>query len=313
MWMGLLAKVAQLVLPARPRAFLRTAVYARSIRIAYLLHTKRKINSTITMPGFPGRFVLRTGTTDAMYFRMLVNGYDLPEYRLPSACRPGVILDLGANIGFVSILYAKAFPDAKIFAFEPMPENFKLLEQNVAAFKNVTPIPFGLGSKTQTVNYFYSVQRWNNSGGFYTDGSLSWTEHGPHAAVRPLPVLAVSEALDRYGITKADVIKIDTEGAEYDILSNMPDDFLDGVSVIVGEFHGIENDRLKELLERRFEVKWTQTHERSSVPEGGIGIFQAIASDERILTEKEAWKGDLNLQEPSNEGALDRPSANLAL
>ena len=75
----------------------------------------------------------------------------------------------------------------------------------------------------------------------------------------------------------ADIIKIDCEGAEFDILESIPESVLDTVKVIVGEFHGTHNDDIKAFLERQFKVNWEQTHERSAEPDGGgIGVFQAV-------------------------------------
>ena len=226
-----------------------------------------------------------------MFLGMLANGYDLPEYRIPKDCRPRSILDLGANIGFTSLQFARWFPEAEIFAFEPLPANFELLQHNVAGVGNITPIPYGLGSRTETKKYYHSVATTNKTGGFYNDGSLSWNEHGPHYGFEPLHVLSVSEAFERYGITGADIIKIDTEGAEYDILTSLPPAFLDSVSVIVGEFHGTRNDELRSFLQERFQVRWTETHERSSDPSGGIGVFQAIRKSARPTPDRDIQPG----------------------
>ncbi len=276
-----ITKLANLILPPNVKRFGRTAVYARSLRTACVLHTKKQYRTSIKLPGYAGDFHLRTGTSDAMFLGMLANGYDLPEYRIPDGFQPRTILDLGANIGFASLQLARSFPDAQIFAFEPLPENFEILQHNVSKVGHITPIPFGLGSRTETKKYYHSVQRTNNTGGFYNDGSLSWEQHGEHAGHDILKVLAVPEAFERFGITHADIIKIDTEGAEYDILRSIPKAILDTTSVIVGEFHGTDNDPLRSFLEEQFNVTWTETHERSPDPSGGIGIFQAVRKTAR--------------------------------
>ncbi len=271
-----LAHLAHRMLPPNLLRFVRTTVYARSLHTACVLHTKKQYRTSIRLPGYSGDFRLRTGTSDAMFLGMLANGYDLPEYRIPKDCHTRTILDLGANIGFASLQFARSFPNAEILAFEPLPANFELLRHNVAQVGQITPIPYGLGPRTETKRYYHSVQKTNNTGGFYNDGSLSWNEHGAHSGFEPLPVLAVPEAFERFGITRADVIKIDTEGAEYDILASIPPKILDSVSVIVGEFHGTHNDRLHRFLQERFDVTWTETHKRSPDPNGGIGVFQAV-------------------------------------
>lgn len=53
-----------------------------------------------------------------------------------------VIVDIGAGFGDFSIMIAKKFPRAKIFAFEPDPSYFSLLKQNITLnfVKNVYPI-----------------------------------------------------------------------------------------------------------------------------------------------------------------------------
>jgi len=40
-----------------------------------------------------------------------------------------VVLDLGANVGFASLFFADAYPDAKIIAVEPSASNFEQLQK----------------------------------------------------------------------------------------------------------------------------------------------------------------------------------------
>ena len=47
------------------------------------------------------------------------------------------VVDLGANVGLFSLLYAIRYPYAKIIALEPEDHNFALLKKNVALFPNV--------------------------------------------------------------------------------------------------------------------------------------------------------------------------------
>lgn len=265
------------------RKCIRTAVFARSLRTAYLVHTRRQRDAEIRLPGFAGTFRFRTGTSDARFIQMLANGYEFPEYRIPVPCKPRTILDIGASIGVASIMFAQRYPGTRIFSFEPLPELFDLLNHNVAAFSNITPAPFGL-VKTEYRDYFRSGYLFNRSGGgFYSDGTGLFGRDGPHAGVEKVPVVAVPEAFDRYGIRSVDIIKIDTEGAEYDILTSIPDEILDGVTVIVGEFHGTRNREIREFLERRFCVDWEETHPVSADPhaDGGIGVFRAIGRSGR--------------------------------
>src|SRR5688572_6336531 len=51
------------------------------------------------------------------------------EYRFDGD--PKFIVDAGANIGIASIYFATKFPNARVIAIEPEPENFTLLEKNI--------------------------------------------------------------------------------------------------------------------------------------------------------------------------------------
>ena len=62
---------------------------------------------------------------------------DGDAYELKSHQQKGsemkVILDIGANIGLFSIVACNLFPQARIFAFEPHPANYRLLVNNLVA------------------------------------------------------------------------------------------------------------------------------------------------------------------------------------
>lgn len=59
----------------------------------------------------------------------------------------GIILDIGANLGVMTIHLAKRFPNAQVLAIEPIPVNYKILLYNIAkqACKNVLPMQIAVG------------------------------------------------------------------------------------------------------------------------------------------------------------------------
>ncbi len=231
------------------KPFLKSVLCTRSLRAALALHTRRRSDSEIRLPGYSGSLRFRTGTSDAESFRVLAHGDEIVEYRIPIECSPGTILDIGANVGVVSMILARKYPNASIFAFEPLPENFRLLRHNVAQFPNVRPIPFGLAAETGEKTYFRSADARNfGGGGFHDDGRFE-------RITCTLPVLSVPDALEKYGVREVDIIKIDVEGGEHDILVNMPESVLRGVSVIVGELHCNRTDTLLKHLERWFTIE----------------------------------------------------------
>lgn len=62
----------------------------------------------------------------------------------------GTILDVGANIGIMSAHLSKNFPDDKIVAIEPMPDNLVVLNKIIAKrnLKNVTVYPIAVGNES---------------------------------------------------------------------------------------------------------------------------------------------------------------------
>ena len=72
--------------------------------------------------------------------------------------KPGdVVLDVGANIGYYTLLFAKLVgPQGHVFAFEPEPKNFELLTKNVNVngYTNVTLIQKAVSNNTEIKNFY---------------------------------------------------------------------------------------------------------------------------------------------------------------
>ncbi|HRS54136.1 MAG TPA: FkbM family methyltransferase [Bacteroidales bacterium] len=69
-------------------------------------------------------------------------------YFLKLLPKKGIILDIGANIGVMSVYLSKKLPESKIFAFEPVPTNIKVLKKIIKYYKlpNVKIFEFALGN-----------------------------------------------------------------------------------------------------------------------------------------------------------------------
>jgi len=77
---------------------------------------------------------------------------------LKERIKPGMtILDIGANIGFYSLLFSElAGETGKVYAFEPDPLNFSHLEDSVKVKKNIISIQKAIGEKTEKLRLYYS-------------------------------------------------------------------------------------------------------------------------------------------------------------
>jgi FkbM family methyltransferase len=134
-------------------------------------------------------------------------------------CKPNTIFyDLGANIGYHSILAAQKITVGKIYSFEPLPKNMSVfkahLQLNETKLKNkvIELNEFAIADVSKEVEF--SNHDNYNDGNTYVNQSFVFNE-----ATQKIKVQAYS--IDEL-ITKSyllpDVIKIDVEGAELDVL-----------------------------------------------------------------------------------------------
>jgi FkbM family methyltransferase len=191
----------------------------------------------------------RPGTSDqSLIYDILLKPGKKAEYWLPDDIDAKIVLDIGANIGIASNYLSRRFPQARIFAFEPVPGNFALLAKNVESLGNVRPFQKALGAKDGSFEMLHSDSN-QNMGGY------SFHEAGSNAEKRiRVEVREARSMMREIGVESADVIKIDTEGSEYDILTNLGRDFLGKVKWIYGELHGNRDFELLAFLSEQFEI-----------------------------------------------------------
>lgn len=171
----------------------------------------------------------RPGTSDeAIIHSILINQ---KEYRFPSQLEPELVYDIGANIGVVAIILARIYPKAKIHCFEPQSNNFYLLQKNCEPYPNIMLHAVGLGATSGSKKLWPSADP-TNMGGF-----SNFIESGTPEDCK---ILSVKRTVETYGVP--DLIKIDCEGAESEILRNIPN--LNLVTWIAGELHGEDADYL---------------------------------------------------------------------
>lgn len=130
-------------------------------------------------------------------------------------------VDVGANVGYFSLLAAKLLPSGKVIAFEAFPSIYEKLNRNIALNRYVnieahniavTDVKKEVAMYHSTHNEGATTSKVNNYNELPTEYSdLSVTVQGA-----PLPDMIPNSEID-----KIRLIKIDVEGAEYDVLSGM--------------------------------------------------------------------------------------------
>lgn len=172
---------------------------------------------------------------------------DRTEYALFVGCNPRVIFDVGANIGVTSILFANSYPNALIYAFEPEPENFKLLVENTEAYENVKPFNVALGDRTEKRGLRPSDDEYNLGGFSFHDKGVDMKR--PEKTV---DVVSIQDFLTNERLQSVDLLKVDTEGCEFEIIKALGPNF---PPYIMGEAHGQNDWKILDLLSATHEIE----------------------------------------------------------
>ncbi|SDB68087.1 FkbM family methyltransferase [Belnapia rosea] len=128
--------------------------------------------------------------------------------------RPGTLLDVGAHDGAFTLPFA-ALPNSRVLAFEPLPASFARLQAAIGALPHVTLRQEALGDATGEAVLRLPVvdgvpnEQWAST-------AKSYAGHGPRVGERP--VVVPMRRLDEFGLTDLTAVKLDAEGAEYEVL-----------------------------------------------------------------------------------------------
>ena len=161
--------------------------------------------------------------------------YPLPE-------RGRIAVDIGANVGGFCIHAHKNFD--KIFAFEPMVENYKILHQTIETLgiKNVeifNTAVYSESNKTLPLRVY---------GGDHTKDitCADFVNENTKEIDQQCETISLKDAMTALGLNGIDYLKLDCEGSEYEILENF--NHYGNISWICMEIHDFYGTDRKENL-----------------------------------------------------------------
>lgn len=137
------------------------------------------------------------------------------------------IIDVGANIGKFSRASGEVFPNAKVYAFEPVYEAYKLIKG-----ESITAFNFALWDKDNQKNIFY-VDESNTEYSSFFEGTEQMKRKDKIRKIRVL-----KRRFDKLGlkIKRPCYVKIDVEGAEGEVINGFGER-LNEVDVLQMEWH----------------------------------------------------------------------------
>lgn len=126
-----------------------------------------------------------------------------------------VVLDIGANIGYYTLLFAELVGEqGKVFAFEPDPTNFRLLQRNVVvnSLRNVTLIQKAVSDTNGKLSLYLAE---------HNKGDHRIYDSGDGRQSIPIESTRLDDYFERCD-TQVDFIKMDIQGAEASAIRGMP-------------------------------------------------------------------------------------------
>lgn len=192
----------------------------RGIRLVWLKSQRSTGIAQISSSVTGGSVWVRPGTSDmAIYDQIVLHPY------LPSDRAFRTIVDCGSNIGLTVRYLKAAYPDARIIAIEPDAGNFEMLLRNTSGVDGVQCIQAGVWPTGGTIS-------------LKQDGlgpSAFQTVAGNQGA--PVEALTIPQIMERGGIDRISLLKVDIEGSELELFSAPDISWIDSVDAISIELH----------------------------------------------------------------------------
>lgn len=173
----------------------------------------------IRLPGGQ-RFVFRGCLDKGVVSHFYSEGYHFTQTDDEQICR---ILDCGANIGDETARFRAHHPNAEIIAVEPERDNFHMLERNFAHYQRIHLIHGGIWPCEGRLRIIPGT----------TPEGFRVAETG--ASGPAVPAWTIPQIMQKFGWNEIDILKIDIEGAEYELFSKNCEPWINKVKAMVFE------------------------------------------------------------------------------
>jgi len=200
------------------------------------------------------------------------------QYERASVALEGgwTVIDIGAGLGDFTIQAAKDHPRSRVFAYEPFPESFALLQHNLRlnGVENVTAFPFAIGADDGEMELrVVSAEAVQHT----------TVSHATQRESVRVPSLTLDRALADLRLERCDYLKVDCEGAEYDIFFNASDATLGKIGHICLEYHDGVTPHAHDELSRFFEGKGFRVRCAPNPAHRHLGLMHAENVTQRMV------------------------------
>lgn len=227
-----------------PRILVRADGFGNRLRAAHCLARSVAAHVGLRLPPRTFRLVLDGNVYEVDAARRDLTPYPAvwieKEYEPDERFVPGpdgVVVDIGAQVGFLSTYAARAAPEGRILAIEPDPTSFRKLVAGIRAngLDNVKPIQCAISDREGMIE-FVSAARSVDSRLLPGSQVGRRLASEPGAVTSPVRCTTLDHLLRQENVNAVDLLKIDVEGAELAILQSAVET-LPRVRAVVVEVH----------------------------------------------------------------------------
>lgn len=166
-----------------------------------------------------------------------------------------VVIDIGAGLGDFTITVAREHPNSVVYAYEPFPESFALLQENIKLnqVSNVRAFPYAVGKRSEPM-------RLDTTTRIAVQYSTARIATSPNPETVQVPGQSLADIFFIERLSQCDFLKVDCEGAEYDIFLYTNEETLRKIRRVCLEYHdGVtafsHTDLIRLFKENGFQVK----------------------------------------------------------
>ncbi len=206
------------------------------------------------------------------YDRHVIDNIFSGEYEVSgfTVNKTDTVVVIGAHIGAFTLYAAQKATNGKVIAYEPSTDNFRQLVKNIGlnGYKNITVHNLAVSDRCRKVRLYLPSSSFLNNNLFRKNDNFELVKS-----------VTLKDIFSHHKIDKCHFLKLDCEGAEYDILISAPGDILNMINRIVFEYHPKINPKYRfcRLIEYLKKNKFKIIADKKS-PEWSTGLIFAQKS-----------------------------------
>ena len=226
-----------------------------------LIKDERASNICVDMRFLGSHLSMRIDDSDIRVFKQIFVDNEYDSLNLPETAN--TIVDLGANIGLSALFFLKKYPNAHIIAVEPDTVNFEFMKKNLEDYSNHVAL---LQAAIWPSDGEVSLVEHDES----NEGLGAWgyrTETLTEGAEASVSAISIPTLMNQFSMDFIDILKVDIEGAEYELFEKDYESWLDKVGLIIIETHDRFKPNSEAMVRNALNGRFTE------LPQKGENLF----------------------------------------